>query len=202
MEYKTLPYNLENIQLLQSLWKDNWQLCTIYNDIIFLSRIVKEERKARTVIADDTFDWFWKLYPNKKAKKDALVMWNRLDSKEKTLAVDWLQKYIVYWKKKAIEKQFLPHPATWLNGKRWEDNLSDEVTIQKTNVQEQLEKERAEEKKAEQHRAWINIKLQELKEKWLWDEWYNQAKSELPEWQRQYEAMILARMKMRINNNN
>ena len=131
-------------------------------------------------------------------------MWNRLDSKEKTLAVDWLQKYLLYWKKKAIEKQFLPHPATWLNGKRWEDNLSDEVTIQKTNVQEQLEKERAEESKTEQMKAWMNQKLQEIKEKWLWDEWYNQAKSELPEWQQQYEAMILARMKMRINsiNNN
>ena len=167
---------------------------------MFLSRIVKEERKERKVITDDTFEWFWKLYPNKKAKKDAIIMWNRLSTNEKTLAVDWLQKYLIYWKKKSTEKQYLPHPATWINGKRWEDNLSDEVNIQKTNVQEQLEKERAEEKKAEQHRVWINKKLQELKEKWLWDEWYNQAKSEIPESQHKYEALIITRMKMRINN--
>lgn len=196
--YRTCPYDNNYLTYLNKLWEDNWIYCwPLWDKLVFRKEV--KERKARTVLADDTFEWFWKLYPNKKAKKDALIMWNRLESKEKTMAVDWLQKYLIYWKKKAIEKQFLPHPATWINGRRWEDNLSDDVAIQKTNVQEQISKEIQEEERLEKVRKFMNWKLQELKDKWLWDEWYNQAKSELPEWQQQYEALIIARIKMRIN---
>jgi hypothetical protein len=29
----------------------------------------------------------------------------------------------MYWKAKEIELEFIPHPATWLNQERWEDEL-------------------------------------------------------------------------------
>ena len=176
IQYKTLPYTLENIQLLQSLWKDSWQLCTIYDGKMFLSRIIKEERKARIVITDDTFDWFYKKYPNKKARKDAMIMWNRLKEAERELAFDWLERYLIYWKKKGIEKDFIPMPATWLNGRRWEDNLSETVQIAPNENIEKIRVEEEEERKNEQEKRAMNKRIADIKANpELWERLSNKA---------------------------
>jgi hypothetical protein len=47
----------------------------------------KKERLPKLLLIDD-FDEFYRMYPQKKAKKDAQVMWSRLDEKSKTLAVE------------------------------------------------------------------------------------------------------------------
>ena len=50
--YKTLPYTLENLQSLKSLWEDNWQLCTIYDGKMFLSREEKKPVKSRALTTE------------------------------------------------------------------------------------------------------------------------------------------------------
>jgi len=196
LEYKIIIYNTK---ALPELWKDNWILSTIFDWKMFFYREVPKERKARVILTWDDFEDFYRLFPNKKAKKDAQVMWSRLDEKSKTLAIEWLKRYIVYWNKKWIEKQYLPHPATWINGKRWEDTLDD--TLPRLDIEDKYKKEQEEEKKLEQDRKWMESQLAKLKASWKWDEWYNQAREETPENQRQYEMIIITRIKKRLRNN-
>jgi len=73
----------------------------------------------------DRFDIFWKSYPRKVARKNALKAWLKIKPD------DALTKQII----DAINKQglcnreiqFVPHPTTWLNAARWEDEIAPNV---------------------------------------------------------------------------
>ena len=69
------------------------------------------------------FQAFWTLYPRKVAKRTAQSSWNRLSELEQKEALDALQNHLKYWKLKETLKEFIPHPATWLNQGRWEDEI-------------------------------------------------------------------------------
>ncbi|WP_180191791.1 helix-turn-helix domain-containing protein [Pseudomonas syringae] len=71
------------------------------------------------------FDQFWKLYPRKVGKDKASKAWQKLQMTEALydLIVSALAKHVATpgWTKD--NGQFIPHAATWLNGKRWEDEV-------------------------------------------------------------------------------
>ena len=69
------------------------------------------------------FQAFWTLYPRKVAKRTAQSSWSRLSELEQKEALDALQNHLKYWKLKETSKEFIPHPATWLNQGRWEDEI-------------------------------------------------------------------------------
>ncbi|WP_440090123.1 YdaU family protein [Pseudomonas fragariae (ex Marin et al. 2024)] len=81
--------------------------------------------KSSSPSADDLFPKFWKLYPNKKGKAAAEKAWKKLKVTDDlfTLIAQGLAKQCasLAWTKDG--GQFIPHPATWLNGKRWEDEV-------------------------------------------------------------------------------
>jgi len=71
------------------------------------------------------FDQFWKLYPRKASKGSAEKAWKKLSvtpdlfnlmlealTKQAT-SIDWLKS----------GGQYIPHPASWLNSRRWEDEF-------------------------------------------------------------------------------
>ena len=71
----------------------------------------------------DDFNKFWELYPKKVGKKDALKAWQKLKPDEaltKTI-VDGVKKWqeLKQWAEDG--GRFIPHPATFLNGERWND---------------------------------------------------------------------------------
>lgn len=70
-----------------------------------------------------TFDQFWTLYPKRVAKRDAEKAFAKLSVDEKAKALEALPTHIRYWDIKGTEKHYIPHPATWLNGARFEDEL-------------------------------------------------------------------------------
>jgi hypothetical protein len=74
-----------------------------------------------------SFDKFYALYPRKQGRRAAEKSWQRLSSQEQQDAYDALSNHIEYWKLKQTEKDFIPHPATWINQGRWEDELDMEV---------------------------------------------------------------------------
>lgn len=107
-------------------------------------------------------------------------MWTRLSEKERELAHSGLIRYIAYWKQKEIEKQFLPHPATWLHQKRWEDDLSDNVIL--TKPVENMKKELEEDKKNELEKKRIDKMIWDLRQNPVrWKEEYEKAKSQIPQ---------------------
>lgn len=74
----------------------------------------------------DGFDAFWALYPRRVAKQAAVSAWAKLHPAEdlrvrimNALAVQVQRDY----SKREPEK--IPHAATWLNGRRWEDEVAE-----------------------------------------------------------------------------
>lgn len=76
-------------------------------------------------MVDDLFPKFWKMYPNKKGKAAAEKAWKKLKVTTDLFRqiAEGLAAQVVCeaWVKDG--GQFIPHPATWLNGKRWEDEV-------------------------------------------------------------------------------
>lgn len=89
-----------------------------------LSEPVKEPKPMCTSVADG-FEIFWKLYPKKKSRKDALKAWNKLnpDAEQRDVMIAALAQHCVSrdWTKDA--GQYIPMASTWLNGERWHDVL-------------------------------------------------------------------------------
>lgn len=82
----------------------------------------KNTKKAPLAADDAGFVEFWAAYPRKVAKAVARKAWAKLDP-DAALRVRILQALKLH---RAIwtEPKFVPHPATWLNQARWEDELS------------------------------------------------------------------------------
>ena len=76
----------------------------------------------------DRFDIFWKQYPRKVAKPNALKSWLKI--KPDDVVLKKMLDAINHQGLAGREMQFVPHPATWLNANRWED----EITAPTTNV--------------------------------------------------------------------
>ena len=84
--------------------------------------------KPETDSFSESFNDFWKAYPKKVSKANALKAWKKLkpnnDLVRKILYALEKQKKSSQWQKD--NGQFIPYPATWLNGRRWEDEQHEE----------------------------------------------------------------------------
>ncbi len=71
----------------------------------------------------DGFDRFWSAYPKKAAKPNARKAFRKIKPDEalleRMLSALEVQKASRDWQRDA--GQYIPYPATWLNGMRWED---------------------------------------------------------------------------------
>lgn len=85
------------------------------------------ERERETEKKSESFDLFWNAYPRKTAKGNAENSWKKIKPDEKLVAdiIAAIAKQKPNW----TDPKFIPHPATWLNGKRWLDGV--EVTTGK-----------------------------------------------------------------------
>jgi len=91
---------------------------------IYLSNVVsnskkKGESEGKGKIAE-RFNLFWSAYPRKEAKQNAWKAFQRLNPDDELMSV------IIPWIGRACnseqwqDKSKVPHPATWLNQRRWE----------------------------------------------------------------------------------
>jgi hypothetical protein len=79
------------------------------------------KRKAKAE-PDEDFTAFWAAYPRKVAKPAALRAWSKT-AQERPPLPDILTA-IERHKRQWHDPKFIPHPASWLNGHRWEDELN------------------------------------------------------------------------------
>lgn len=83
--------------------------------------------------SEDLFPKFWKLYPNKKGRANAEKAWKKLKITDElfTMISSALARQVVStdWTKDG--GKYIPHPATWLNGHRWEDEVSPTNNVHK-----------------------------------------------------------------------
>lgn len=68
------------------------------------------------------FELFWSQYPRKTAKKDARRAWEKLKPEQRVAAMEALPNHVEVWADRDLI--YVPYPATWLNGERWEDELA------------------------------------------------------------------------------
>ena len=85
----------------------------------------REERERQRQLAQDVklgFIEFWKCYPKKIAKPNAEKAWMKIAPD-----VDLTKRIIRAVSEQKLlerEEQFIPYPASWLNARRWEDDLT------------------------------------------------------------------------------
>jgi hypothetical protein len=68
--------------------------------------------------ANGAWDEFWKAYPRKTAKQVALKAWKRVKADEISALMAALE---VHKGSEQWTRGVIPHPATWLHQRRWED---------------------------------------------------------------------------------
>jgi hypothetical protein len=82
-----------------------------------------EKGASASSASADGFDRFWAAYPRKVQKKAALKAWQKLapgaEMVKAILVTLEAQKRCGQWQ----DRKFIPYPASWLNGERWEDEL-------------------------------------------------------------------------------
>jgi len=66
------------------------------------------------------FSDFWGMYPRRVAKKDARKAWDKITPKLHNQILTALFEWSRIWKDRG-EIEYIPYPASWLNGERWED---------------------------------------------------------------------------------
>lgn len=85
----------------------------------------KENIKRKNELEiENLFESFWKVYPRKIAKKKAMTTWKNVcknkDTYNKIIKALTTQIVANKWNK---DIKYCPHPTTWLNQERWNDDV-------------------------------------------------------------------------------
>jgi len=90
-----------------------------------VSTLAEEKRREEKRKGHPLFERFWEEYPNKVKKQVALKAFTNLNPDgelfKKMIVSLEAQKQSKQWKEE--NGKFIPHPTTWLNQRRWEDEL-------------------------------------------------------------------------------
>ena len=117
---------LENPMLENPMLENRTQYNTKeYNTKEFITKDIPPISPQGKTDCSDLFNQFWTAYPKHIAKQSAVKAFEKLKPDEKLLEA--MLKAIARQKEsKQWEKDggaFIPYPATWLNQRRWEDEL-------------------------------------------------------------------------------
>ena len=84
------------------------------------------------------FNEFWKIYPNKVAKKTTFKVFKKINPSDALLKqiLAALERQAASEKWQRDGGKYIPNPPTWLNGNRWEDEV--ETVRQKSNTGEEV----------------------------------------------------------------
>ncbi len=93
--------------------------------ILTKETIQKKKDSCKQTDLKESFCKFYSFYPRKIGKSAALKAWLKLNPNdvliEEIVKALELQKKQPQWRKD--NGQYIPHPSTWLNQKRWEDEV-------------------------------------------------------------------------------
>ncbi len=106
----------------------------------------KDKDKIKKETYTGAFEAFWNAYPRHTNKKAALQAFQRINPDAGLLNI-MLQALAAWCKSQQWTKdggQFIPHPATWLNGRRWEDELPKAYTGKAVSAQNYQQREYSE----------------------------------------------------------
>lgn len=98
-----------------------------------------EDRRIEKELKEKAFDRFWESYPRKEAKPTAKKAFEKLNPDEVLLKtmLEAIQRFKETSQWQEENGRFIPHPATWLNQRRWEDDIPKAKTYGKKTVHAQ-----------------------------------------------------------------
>jgi hypothetical protein len=73
------------------------------------------------IIYPEEFTAFWKAYPRPVAKGYAYTMWKRHRDVPPDVIMEALERCKEEWAAGKRPMNLIPHPSSWLNQRRWED---------------------------------------------------------------------------------
>ncbi len=108
---------------------------SLYNNTDIQNTDIQNSKKVKCNDIENNFKTFWDCYPKKVAKQTAHKSWLKINS-DKVLFDEIIsslerQKLSAQWQKD--NGQYIPNPATWLNGKRWEDEVKTDIKTNSNN---------------------------------------------------------------------
>ena len=75
-------------------------------------------------VREAEFDLFWKAYPKKRNKADALSAFLKIEGVNVQTILDAIERFKGCPEWKEQDGRFIPYPAKWLKAKGWEDELA------------------------------------------------------------------------------
>lgn len=84
-----------------------------------------KEHMINEVDQPDLFSDFWEQYPRKVGKQKAEKAFNKLDGSTQQQALEGIVRYSQFWEQQQTVLEYIPHPTTWINAARWEDELTE-----------------------------------------------------------------------------
>ncbi len=88
----------------------------------------KERKYTKEREISESFEKFFESYPNHIARKEALDQWRKLNPdealQEKIMEAIEKQRRSPGWQRE--DGRFIPSPAKWLKGERWNDEVSED----------------------------------------------------------------------------
>jgi hypothetical protein len=99
-----------------------------------------KDKKVKNIKYTSDFLTFWKTYPKKTGKGAAFNSWKRISKSNGLIdeLMGSLKNHLNCEQWQRDNGQYIPNPATWLNQRRWEDELESQ---QKTKTPHQIENE-------------------------------------------------------------
>lgn len=90
-------------------------------------KVIVKDKVIDKDIININFDIFWNLYNKKVGSKDKCISkWNKLSDAEREKIIATLPQFL----KTISEKKFQPHPETYLNQKRWNDEIDSKSILE------------------------------------------------------------------------
>ena len=77
----------------------------------------------REIATIDRFDEFWEAYNYKTGKKPAQRAWAKATADADTI-IQAAHAHRHWHEQAGTAKRYIPHPSTWLNQERWNDELT------------------------------------------------------------------------------
>lgn len=116
------PFNIQVIEsndyALENLTSEN-----LTSGNLTLKNTISKNTNNKEHNKEDIFESFWQIYPRKIAKGAARTAFEKACKKESAETI--LQVATFYANKPDLpDLQFIPHPSTWLNQERWNDDLN------------------------------------------------------------------------------
>lgn len=97
---------------------------SVNRQLLSTDSVLSTDKKQKTN-KQNSFDLFWEAYPNKKAKGTAEKAWLKLKVDQTLLDIilTAIEQHKQSKEWTADGGRYIPHPASWLNARRWEDEI-------------------------------------------------------------------------------